>query len=111
MNENTHHVTPATHTSRHHEVQSLARAEEEEEEEAAETACRLHPDSVGLAGARCAACFSVFSAVDLLVKNKFALLESEAYTLCRWRRLLHSCSPGLGHAGLVCANGFRHDIQ
>ena len=83
MNENTHHVTPATHTSRHHEVQSLARAEEEEEEEAAETACRLRPDSVGLAGARSTACFSVFSAVDLLVKNKFESRVSEEYTQFR----------------------------
>ena len=53
------------------------------------------------------ACFSVFSAVDLLVKNKFVVLAFEAYTLCKWRRLLHSGSPGLGRALLVYANAFR----
>ena len=44
------------------------------------------------------ACFSVFSAVDLLVKNKFVVLAFEAYTLCKWRRLLHSDPPGISAA-------------
>jgi len=91
--------------------------EEEEEEEVtvSEHVALVNSEHVALVNSiitpsitgKITACFSVFSAVDLLVKNKFALLEFEAYTLCRWRRLLHSGIEGHAHAGHLEANGFR----